>query len=109
MKAINLNSAAAGDEISEEEEAKAEVFKKAGNEFFKNKKFTDACEQYTEAIFSCKISNANKAIIYCNRSFASLKLEENQLALFDALEAAKLDPTNVKGFYRKGQAYVALR
>jgi len=76
---------------------------------FIDKKFTDACEQYTEAIFSCKISNANKAIIYCNRSFASLKLEENQLALFDALEAAKLDPTNVKGFYRKGQAYVALR
>jgi len=37
VKAINLNSAAAGDEISEEEEAKAEVFKKAGNEFFKSK------------------------------------------------------------------------
>ena len=48
-------------------------------------------------------------MIYCNRSFSSLKLEENQLALFDACEAIKCDPNNVKGFYRKGQAYVALR
>lgn len=72
------------------------------------KKFQDAAEQYTEAIF-CKIPPEKKAILYCNRSFASLKLEENQLALFDACEAAKLDPSNIKGFYRKGQAYVALR
>ena len=50
-----------------------------------------------------------KAVLYCNRSFASLKIEEHQLALFDALEAVKLDPTNVKGFYRKGQSYVCLR
>ena len=48
-------------------------------------------------------------MVYCNRSFASLKLEENQLALFDACEAVKLDPENVKGYYRQGQAYVTLR
>lgn len=30
-------------------------------------------------------------------------------ALFDALECIKLDKTNVKGYYRKGQAYVAMR
>ena len=72
------------------------------------KKFREAAEQYTEAIF-CKISGEKKAVLYCNRSFASLKMEENQLALFDACEAIKLDPANVKGFYRQGQAYVALR
>ena len=72
------------------------------------KKFKDACEQYTEAIF-CKISNEQKAVLYCNRSFSSLRMEESQLALFDGCEAVKLDPTNVKGHYRKGQAYVALR
>jgi len=68
-----------------------------------DKKFTEACEHYTEAIF-CKITPEKKAVLYCNRSFSSLKMEENQLALFDACEAIKLDPTNVKGFYRKGQA-----
>ena len=74
----------------------------------KVKKFQDAAEQYTEAIF-CKITPEKKAVLYCNRSFASLKLEENQLALFDGCEAVKLDPMNIKGYYRKGQAYVALR
>ena len=75
---------------------------------FVDKNFEDACTQYTEAIF-LKISAERKAVLYCNRSFASLKLENNQLALNDACEAVKLDPTNVKGSYRKGQAYVALR
>ena len=75
---------------------------------FTAKKFQEAAEQYTEAIF-CKIPPEKKAVLYCNRSFASLKLEENQLALFDACEAIKLDTTNFKAHYRKGQAYVALR
>lgn len=108
VKAINLEPTASATEGSEEEEAKSDGFKVAGNEAFKAKKFRDACEHYTEAIF-CKISNEKKAVLYCNRSFSSLKMEENQLALFDACEAAKLDPANVKGFYRKGQAYVSLR
>lgn len=39
-------------------------------------KFKDAAEMYTEAIF-CKISPEKQSIYYCNRSLASLKLEEN--------------------------------
>ena len=35
-------------------------------------------------------------------------MEENQLALFDAVDAIKKDPSNVKGYYRKGQAQAAL-
>jgi len=110
VKAINLNpsAAATAGQVSPEEDEKADAFKAAGNEAFKGKKFADAAEQYTEAIF-CKISPEKKAVLYCNRSFASLKLEENQLSLFDACEAIKCDPNNVKGHYRKGQAYVALR
>ena len=64
--------------------------------------------QYSEAIF-CNIPDAKKAVYLCNRSLASLRLEENQLALFDAVEAIKKDPNNVKGYYRKGQAQAALR
>ena len=108
VQAINLEPTPAATETSEEEDAKSDALKNAGNEAFKAKRFSEACEQYTEAIF-CKISKEKKAVLYCNRSFSSLKMEEHQLALFDACEATKLDPTNVKGYYRKGQAYVALR
>jgi hypothetical protein len=40
---------------------------------------------------------------------ANLKLENNAIALLDGCEAIKLDPLNVKGYYRRGQAYAALR
>ena len=73
---MNNSQASAGGEYTEEEEKKADAFKAAGNEFFKDKKFREAAEQYTEAIFS-RIPPEKKAVLYCNRSFASLKLEEN--------------------------------
>lgn len=62
---------------------------------------------YTEAIF-CKVSSAKKSIYYCNRAFANLRMENNSFSLFDACEAIKNDEKNVKGYYRRGQAYVAL-
>ena len=36
-------------------------------------------------------------------------MESTSIALNDACECLRLDPKNVKGYYRKGQAYVALR
>ncbi len=69
--------------------------------------YTQAVEQYTEALF-CDIPDNKKSIYLCNRSLTSLRLEENQLALFDAVEAIKKDANNVKGYYRKGQAQAAL-
>ena len=35
-------------------------------------------------------------------------MENSSIALYDACDCIKLDPKNVKGYYRKGQAYVAL-
>ena len=71
-------------------------------------KYSESIEWYTEAIF-CKIPNETKAIYYCNRSLANLRMENTSIALNDACECIKLDASNVKGYYRKGQAYVALR
>ena len=70
-------------------------------DIFSANKFDDAIEQYTEAIF-CKIPNEKKAVYYCNRSIARLRMEDYLGALFDALECIKLDNKNVKGYYRKG-------
>lgn len=63
---------------------------------------------YTEAIF-CKIPPAKKSVYYCNRALANLKLENYAVALFDACESVKHDKTNVKGYYRRAQAYYAMR
>lgn len=71
-------------------------------------KFEQSVDMYSEAIL-CKISPAKKSVIYCNRALAQLKLENNAIALFDACEAVKLDPENTKGYYRRAQAYAALR
>ena len=63
---------------------------------------------YTEAIF-CKIPLAKKSIFLCNRALANLKCERYAVALFDACESVKHDKTNVKGYYRRAQAYYAMR
>jgi len=35
-------------------------------------------------------------------------MENSSIALFDACETIKLDPTNGKGYYRRGQAQAML-
>ena len=49
-----------------------------------------------------------KAILYCNRAQVSIKTENYALALFDANDAIKQDPTNAKAYYRLGSANMAL-
>jgi len=49
-----------------------------------------------------------KAIYYCNRALVSIKTENYALALFDAKDAIKQDPTNVKAYYRLGSANLAM-
>lgn len=63
---------------------------------------------YTEAIF-CKVPPTKKAIYYCNRAFAHLRMESYAICVFDACEAIKLDPSNVKGFFRRGTGYAMQR
>lgn len=103
----------------EEEIKKAEDFKDKGNEYFKRKshraftvsaenQFEKSIDMYTEAIF-CKIPLAKKSIFLCNRALANLKCERYAVALFDACESVKHDKTNVKGYYRRAQAYYAMR
>lgn len=96
---------------------KAEEFKAQGNEHFKSKfnyfnhfldaKFEKALECYSEAIY-CNVPPTNKAIYYCNRALVSIRTENYALALFDAKDAIKNDEMNVKAYYRKGSAHLAL-
>jgi len=70
-------------------------------------KLEQALEMYSEAIY-CEVPPKKKAIYYCNRALVNLKCENNAIAMFDAKDAIKCDPENVKGYYRRGMAYVAL-
>lgn len=81
---------------------------KTAKSFWVENKFVQAIDMYSEAIF-CKIAPEKKSVLYCNRSLANLKLENNAIALLDGCEAIKLDSANVKGYYRRGQAYAAMR
>ncbi|OQR71252.1 serine/threonine-protein phosphatase 5-like [Tropilaelaps mercedesae] len=66
--------------------------------------FANAIELYNQAIDL----DPTKAILYGNRSFAHLKLENFGYALEDANKATQLDAKYVKGYYRRAQAYMSL-
>lgn len=91
----------------EAELKKAEEFKVQGNEHFKNAQYDKALECYSEAIY-CNVPATNKAIYYCNRALVSIRTENYALALFDAKDAIKKDEMNVKAYYRRGSAHLAL-
>jgi tetratricopeptide (TPR) repeat protein len=62
-------------------------------------KYELALDAYSEAIF-CTVPPKKKAIYYCNRALVSIKTENYALALYDAKDAIKNDPTYVKAYYR---------
>ena len=67
----------------------------------------EALNKYTEAI-NLKIKDKINSYLYSNRAFVNLKLEKNGAALDDANHAIKWDPDNIKGYYRRGKANLAL-
>lgn len=47
-------------------------------------------------------------MFYANRAMAMIKVESYGLAIIDANEAIKLDPSYIKSYYRRGSANFAL-
>ena len=93
-----------GDLNYDESLALAEKYKSEGNTFFLNNKFLEALEKYTQAI-NVKVESKNNALYYSNRAFVNLKLENYGSTIQDANMAIKIDPNNIKAYYRRGQAY----
>jgi len=84
--------------ISPEFSAKA---KEEGNEFFKNGKFPEAVERYTEAI---KRDPTNH-VLYTNRATAYTKLAAYSEALKDCDKCIELCPSFIKAYIKKGNIY----
>ncbi|RAL38912.1 hypothetical protein DM860_015273 [Cuscuta australis] len=84
--------------------SKAEQFKLLANESFKAHKFAEAIDLYTRAIES----DGQNAVYWANRAFAHTKLKEYGPAVHDASKAIEVDPKYAKGYYRRGDAYLAM-
>ncbi|GBP60191.1 Hsp70-Hsp90 organizing protein 3 [Eumeta japonica] len=80
-----------------------EEIKNKGNECVKEGKFVEAVLHYTQGI---KIDPANY-VLYSNRSFAFLKLDQHYLALEDANETVRLQPQWAKGYFRRAEVEAA--
>jgi serine/threonine-protein phosphatase 5 len=87
-----------------ERKQQAELFKTKGNEYFQSNKFNLAVEYYTKAL---ELDPTNP-VLYSNRAFAHLKMENYGSAIADATKALELDPKFIKGYYRRGSAHFAL-
>ena len=71
---------------------RADELKKLANQAFQENKFFRAAELYTEALEV----NPGSAILWANRAFAHLKLEEYGSAVEDAEKAIECDSNYVK-------------
>jgi serine/threonine-protein phosphatase 5 len=67
-------------------------------------RFAAAIELYSQAINL----NTDNAVYWANRAFAHTKMEEYGSAVEDATKAITISPTYVKGYYRRGAAYLAM-
>jgi len=75
--------------------------KDEGNEFFKQAKFPEAVERYTEAI---KRDPSNH-LLYTNRATAYTKLGALSEALKDCDKCIEMSPSFVKAYLKKGNIY----
>ena len=90
--------------VLSEQDVKAETLKDEGNTAYQQAEYRVAVSKYSAAI---DLANVSQHILYGNRSMAYLKLGEHEEALKDAEKAIELDPSWVKGHFRKISCLVA--
>lgn len=71
-----------------------------GNDNVKKGNYQAAIDCYTRCLPLCPKETAS----YTNRALCFLKLKKHVSAIQDCTEAIKLDPVNVKAYYRRAQA-----
>lgn len=77
--------------------ARANEFKKIGNDHFKNGEYLQSIESYSSGIGVCPLRCGNeRAILYGNRAAAHVQLSNSTLAIQDCSKALELDPKYVK-------------
>lgn len=83
--------------------------KAKGNDCFRAGEYTAALQHYSGAIDAADgIEATAKAVLYCNRAMANIKLERWMSARNDATQAIALDASNTKAWVRRAQAHLKL-
>lgn len=78
--------------------------KERGNQYFREEKYASAIESYAAAI----VKDPSNPIPFQNRALAHIRLNQYDLALQDCERVLELSPSNMKGWYMKGQALLGL-
>ena len=83
-------------------------FKNQGNDQFKAKQYKGAVEFYTKGLaVKCDVPSINSSL-YLNRAACNLELKNYRRCINDCKEGLKLDPKNVKAYYRMAKAFYAI-
>ncbi|KAJ3275858.1 hypothetical protein HDV01_006724 [Terramyces sp. JEL0728] len=91
-------------------EEMAENFKIQGNSCFQagKSKYKDAIDFYTKGILAkCNDKELN-SVLHSNRAAVHLNLQNYRSVLYDCSQAIKLNPNNVKAYFRSVKALYAL-
>ncbi|KAH0487999.1 MAG: uncharacterized protein KVP18_000512 [Porospora cf. gigantea A] len=97
-------------ELTDAAKLKAEEHKTLGNQSFAQRRYLDAIDHYSDGIdhlFGAR-HKALLGVLYCNRSFSNLRLENYGTAIADASTALALNAANAKAYYRRASGYLAL-
>jgi len=82
--------------------------KEEGNRLFKEGKFEEALNLYTEALEVDKFNVQTNAKLYYNRATVYAKLGKLSEAIDDCTKAIQLDKTYQKPYLRRGNAYMEI-
>ena len=89
----------------------ANRLKVEGNELYKKGEFEAAIENYKGSINYCPLDecfNKERAIFFCNMGAAQIELKQYEEAVESCTRSAEMNPSYVKAYIRRSQAYLAL-
>jgi len=90
--------------LSGDRRLQAELKRESGNAMFRANDFMQAAMEYTAALELDPTIDT----LYANRSQCWLKLGNHEKAFDDALKCTEFDPSNAKGWFRKGMSLHAM-
>lgn len=93
------------EELDKRQEEALEL-KKKGNDVFKANNYFESIQIYTDSLklypLACK---EERAMVFCNRAAAKIKLERNESAIDDCTKAIELNDKYVRAYLRRGKLY----